>query len=70
MVKTQAIKIIVKNLKPQKDSPPAIKTSNIMLLLKGAMRIERLLKLSNNNLSILDVIPDLHATFFTKTECN
>lgn len=34
------------------------------------MRIERLLKLSNNNLSILDAIPDLHATFFTKTDMN
>ena len=34
------------------------------------MRIERLLKLSNSNLSILDAIPDLHATFFTKTDMN
>ena len=65
--KSQAIQWIVKSSKPAKDKPPMITAPTVSKLIKGAVRIKRLLGLSNNNYNILDTFPDLKVEFFTTT---
>lgn len=66
--KTQAIRWIVKSSKPAKDEPLMLKASMVSKLIKGAVRIKRLLEISNNNYyNILDTFPDLKIEFFTTT---
>jgi hypothetical protein len=66
-VKSQAIKMIVRLSKPAKDQAPKIYAQTISKLIKGALRVRRLLELSNNNYNIIDAFPDLQPNFFTAT---
>ena len=68
--KTQAIQWIIKSSKPAEDKPPMITAQTVSKLIKGAVRIKRLLELSNNNYNILDTFSDLKVEFFTTTSMN
>ena len=69
-IKTQAIKLLVKYSKPASDQAPRLHAKLISKLLKGALRIRRLLKLAENNFNIIDAFPDLDVNFFTGTRLN
>ena len=66
-VKSQAIKLIVKQSKQESGNAPSILTKTISKLIKGAVRIRRLLELTENNFNIVDAFPDLEVGFFTGT---
>jgi hypothetical protein len=59
--------MIVRLSKPAKDQAPKIYAQTISKLIKGALRVRRLLELSNNNYNIIDAFPDLQPNFFTAT---
>jgi hypothetical protein len=65
--KSQAIQWIIRSSKPAKNEPPMIKAPRISKLIRGALRIKRLLELSNNNYNILYTFPDLKIDFFITT---
>ena len=69
-VKTQAIKLIVKHSKLGIDQAPLIHANTVSKLIKGAVRVKRLLKLAQNNFNIIDAFPDLQVNFFTGTGLN
>jgi hypothetical protein len=69
-VKSQAMKLVVMHSKPGYGQAPKIHTKTISKLVKGAIRIRRLLELSGNNFNIIDAFPDLQINFFTGTGLN
>ena len=69
-VKTQAMKLIVKHSKLGIDQAPLIHANTVSKLIKGAVRVKRLLKLAQNNFNIIDAFPDLQVNFFTGTGLN
>jgi hypothetical protein len=69
-VKSQAIKLIVRHSKPGYDQAPRIYAKTISKLIKGALRIKRLLELAGNNFNVIDAFPDLQVSFFIGTGLN
>ena len=70
MVKTQAIKMIVRSSKPSKDKPPHIKNREMTAVLSQAARIRQLLNLAKNDYNIFYAFPDLHPQFFLSKKLN
>src|SRR6266516_40951 len=67
-IKTQAIRLIVSQSKEGDDNKvPKIFTGTITKLIKGAVRVRRLLELAENNFGIIDGFPDLTINFFRGT---
>jgi len=70
-IKTQAIKLIVSQSREGDDNKvPKISTNTISKLIKGAVRVRRLLELAENNFGIIDGFPDLTINFFRGTRLN
>lgn len=68
--KTQAIQLIVKQSKRASNQSPRLFASTISKLIRGAVRVKRLLELAENNFIIVDAFPDLQINFFTGTRLN
>jgi len=60
----------VKYSKPACGNPPLIKYNNLKDIIKAANRIERLIKIANNNWNIVDAFPNLTVDFFKSTSIN
>ena len=69
-VKTQAIKIIVKQSKESPNEAPKLLNSTVSQMIKGAVRVRRLLNLAGNDFGIIDAFPDLSVNLFTGTRLN
>jgi hypothetical protein len=68
-IKSDVVKIIIQT-NSQQNLNSNIKGSNISLMIRRAIRVERLLKLSNHDLNIVYAFPDLDITFFSSNCMN
>ena len=68
-IKSQAKKWIINCSKTANESQK-LNDANLSLIIKGAVRIKRLVEIAQENLAILDAFDDLETKFFTTTFMN
>ncbi len=68
-IKSQAKKWIINCSKTANESQK-LNDANLSLIIKGAVRIKRLVEIAQGNLAILDAFDDLETKFFTTTFMN